>query len=74
MSGKKYTYVGTKQARRILPGYMVRFEFEGTTYRDVVESVTITPEYVHLISANCTYALSVPWNHRMQVWEEGAGK
>lgn len=65
---QKFTYDGTKQARRVLPGVMIGFEYKGKGHKDVVESVLIMSENRLVFQTVSGFRVPTTWSQRFDTW------
>lgn len=70
LKSAKFKYVGTRAARRVLPGQKISFVHAGVQHKDVVESMFLfSPENL-IINTVTGFRIPLRWSERVDVWEK----
>lgn len=68
LKAAKFKYDGSRQARRVLPGHKIEFNWRGSTVRDVVESIFLFGPDNLIFNTVTGFRIPTHWSTRYEVW------
>ncbi|UVK60800.1 hypothetical protein SEA_MINOS_74 [Gordonia phage Minos] len=68
LAPKKYSFSGTRKARRVLPGTKIEFQYQGKFIKDIVESVFIMEGNRLVFNTVGGFRVPAAWEQAFRVW------